>query len=579
MGNDTFRISVGEYTGDLFGQGGNDEFVISVAYTGSLDGGAGDDTFVISAPLMGTMAGETGSITGGTGTDTLDVTGLEGPATPVTVFIDSMDDTGNGGRVAIRNEVTVADTQESLDMIGEEDITRIADIAGIDKLNGGPSTATGGSFLVVLPEDHAMSDDPAAFNKDLVINPVEGSTTEGTQITLPDLTEFAGAVLIGGTAAPPMLLGGPDAPEAPEAERVLPPLAVVMRTVEANTLTLEGPVGTRGSLVLMGSNIMLAADVAAGVDGTPDEEGTLLEAGRVPPSRAALESGEGSEEEVILLAVGSVRQDALPAAEIDGPGDIVVILPDGSVESERTIYAGSGVIIAEGGVENSTDLVLFFDGGDLQFAVSGLRFSSSSPSLLSRALGADLSPRIQTFIGMDGLGLSAVSFLITFFNPATNLTTVRPVTAIDVGLFEEELSLFSTIGQGIALYLSQCEEEEGCIPSITEEEVQQLIELLQTRIAQLRQLLMGRVSESARQRIFELIAGYKEELENFQKYLRDVKSFYGEGIDQEFEDEFSPESESNEEASSQDEPVEGRRQEQGTIEAMLSPMGVAPGTG
>ncbi|MDD9817605.1 MAG: hypothetical protein OXU61_05670, partial [Gammaproteobacteria bacterium] len=46
---------------------------------------------------------------------------------------------------------------------------------------------------------------------------------------------------------------------------------------------------------------------------------------------------------------------------------------------------------------------------------------------------------------------------------------------IDPSLFEESIQLFTTIGKGLALYLSQCEEWEGCVPPLELEELEGLI--------------------------------------------------------------------------------------------------------
>jgi hypothetical protein len=55
-------------------------------------------------------------------------------------------------------------------------------------------------------------------------------------------------------------------------------------------------------------------------------------------------------------------------------------------------------------------------------------------------------------------------------NPAADLTADEEL-GIDEGLFEEDLTLFGVIGNGVALALAQCEEHAGCAPNVTEEEL------------------------------------------------------------------------------------------------------------
>ena len=63
-------------------------------------------------------------------------------------------------------------------------------------------------------------------------------------------------------------------------------------------------------------------------------------------------------------------------------------------------------------------------------------------------------------------------------NPATALIGLETLAFVDVGLFEEELTLYGQIGNGIGLALAQCEEQEGCAPNVTEEELNNIISSL-----------------------------------------------------------------------------------------------------
>jgi len=214
-----------------------------------------------------------------------------------------------------------------------------------------------------------------------------------------------------------------------------PPLAVRAASIDAARVTVESAVAVPGTLVLLAGDIVLAADIAAGAS-SPDN----------------LASAAGSEQEAILVAVNG------KVGSLGGTGDIEVS------NGVRRIYAGSAVLIADGGIANARQLEMELAGGDLQFAVSPGSFFSSTLSLLSRARGINLSSSLQQYI--TDLGLAAVGFLVTFNNPASNLTQTEEITSIDLALLEEELALFSAIGQGLALSLSQCEELEGCAPDV-----------------------------------------------------------------------------------------------------------------
>src|SRR5690606_9246283 len=80
-------------------------------------------------------------------------------------------------------------------------------------------------------------------------------------------------------------------------------------------------------------------------------------------------------------------------------------------------------------------------------------------------------------------------------------------------------------------------ELEGCAPDITQEELVELIAQLEGRIAELERRLAEADSAGERSRIEKLLAGYREELENFRTYQQQLAEYLG-GADELGEDEF-----------------------------------------
>ena len=72
-------------------------------------------------------------------------------------------------------------------------------------------------------------------------------------------------------------------------------------------------------------------------------------------------------------------------------------------------------------------------------------------------------------------------------------------------MFEEELTLYGQIGNGIGLALAQCEEQEGCAPNVTEEELNNIISSLEARVVELQRRLVDTTNEDSRSELEELI--------------------------------------------------------------------------
>jgi len=138
----------------------------------------------------------------------------------------------------------------------------------------------------------------------------------------------------------------------------------------------------------------------------------------------------------------------------------------------------------------------------------------------SNAVSVDFDPNDLAIIASLGLNLQAVQ--VVFSNPASALTGLETVT-LDSGLFEEDLSVFGVIGNGIAMSLDQCEEIEGCAPNITQEELDGFIVQLEGRIEEIgRRLASGAIDSEDGQR---LLAGFRHELANFNTYKRQLQAF------------------------------------------------------
>ncbi|MDD9824331.1 MAG: hypothetical protein OXU43_04065, partial [Gammaproteobacteria bacterium] len=532
-GADAFTVN-GAHTGDLLGGSGADTFALSASLTGSVSGEGGADTFELNAggnvsmDIFGGSEGDTfrfdgggvaRAVDGGAGGDTLDMSLLAGP---LTIY---MDRTGGcaraSGCVLLRTDSPLTPAAPMIEAI-------LATYASIEFLQGSVAAPDAGAYLAVLP---------ASVGGELVINPVSSDPpVDGvTRIQLPDLQGFPGPVLIGGTQSPPLAFPG-------EMEPLPPPLAVrdaagasAAASIDAARVTVESAIVVPGTLVLMAGDIVLEADIAAGASG-PDD----------------LESAAGSEQEAILVAVND------KVGSLGGTGDIEVI------NGERRIYAGSAALVTDRGIVNARQLVMELAGGDLQFAVSPGAFVSSTLSLLSRARGINLSSSLQQYI--TDLGLAAVGFLVTFNNPASNLTQTEEITSIDLALLEEELALFSAIGQGLALSLSQCEELEGCAPDVDEVQLDGIIEDLEARVQELQDYLdTATATERAREKAEQLLEEYQEELEDFLNYRREFRALFAGGEEDGLDDDGLPEEdfsfgEDDEETLPEEEPIPVREE-------------------
>lgn len=232
-------------------------------------------------------------------------------------------------------------------------------------------------------------------------------------------------------------------------------------------------------------------------------------------------------DELIMVAQGSD-----PAAN-SNDGDITF---GGAGGTPNIIDAGNTILVAENTVNNLSGAR--FVGDTISVSVDADQAENvEDPAAGTTASPADPSAAILAAIN-NALGFAVAAVDITVPNPASALIGLQEIAFIDVGLFEEELTLFGIIGNGIALSLAQCEEVEGCAPNVTEEELNELIAALEARIDELNLRLADATDAVAIAELEALIAGFEQELNNYRNYLADLKDFLEGGEEEEFAEDF-----------------------------------------
>ncbi|SFC26187.1 hypothetical protein SAMN05660443_1965, partial [Marinospirillum celere] len=306
-------------------------------------------------------------------------------------------------------------------------------------------------------------------------------TLGASDLVLPDLSEHTGVLVIGGLLEPE------------NNQSLLPLVGTTRTTVNTNRLRINEPVNVGSDLIFLGSDIELNSNIT-------------------------------TQRSVTFISVGD---SSTTANNLTGQGDLLV-------NGQRTVTASNGRIIAANGITNSDSLLLNFNGGDFELAVSAERQDASQPSQASSAVGVDLSDNTRRYIEQS-LGLELVSVSVSFVNPAAAILGVRAIEVIDIALFEEDLTLFGRLGEGVALAFAQCEEVEGCTPDVTQEELTASIDELDTRIQQLEAELETTSNPERHQQLEELLAGYRTQKDEFAAYLSDLQDFTG------FEDQLADE--------------------------------------
>ena len=301
----------------------------------------------------------------------------------------------------------------------------------------------------------------------------------------------------------------------------------------ADQITIREPLETAGgNVALVGSNIVFA----------PTNVVTDVVVGRTAPP---VNGGIG---EVALIALGTQLQ---PGNDGAGSLDATGLIRASDAQLVR-IRSGQALLASTDAVENSENIILSLGGGPVivtqgPTAQSNVSFnvqSSANPnsgidpntlSILSTVAGLIAGTATGSFTGVTG----AQQPIVTIFNPAAVLTILQAVSFLDASAFEEELSLFGIIGEGIAQSLDQCEDAEGCAPSVTEEELEGFINELSERVSRIEGMMStGEIDPGEGQ---PLLAGYREELQAFMDYRTELQAYLARQEADEFGDDFGDE--------------------------------------
>ena len=207
----------------------------------------------------------------------------------------------------------------------------------------------------------------------------------------------------------------------------------------------------------------------------------------------------------IIDATGVADAVTLKASNLGPDVPAVTFVAGDRLVDSRKIFLS----VSRGEVDVATG-----SGFALQFNIRSDSRDTGTSELFDAFLNEFLDPR----------GLQVDTSQTFSVNPAVSLVGVT-TAFLDLGLFEEELTLYGQIGTGIALSLSQCEEQEDCAPSVTEEELVAIIDDLQQRIRVLEEELAGIADDRNRSRIEGLMVGYRDELENFIRYQQSLAAF------------------------------------------------------
>ena len=316
----------------------------------------------------------------------------------------------------------------------------------------------------------------------LTIPGIQGQNLDvGRDLKLPtDMRDYRGHLIIGGRLTP---------------EGILPwyHRDVTDIRVHVPRLTVSRAIETGGPVTLLGGDLDLNANIQTG------GQLGLLATG---PNQPGLAGSRG-----LIRAGGRIR---------------LTVPPEG-VPAGRPAAA----FIAVGGFRNAFDINLRLGRRELDLASSqgAVGFDPRS-----RFTDQTTDPDFRAFVSRLGAVLGTNRSLnlqlaqAFAFNPASRLTGIEALAFIDLSLFGQELTLFGAIGTGIALSLSQCEEQYGCAPNVTLEELDTLIEQLTARIAELERRLLE-ADEAERATIEAQLAGYREELQNFKDYRETLRRY------------------------------------------------------
>ena len=404
-GDDVINHNSGTLTGNVDSGIGNDTVSIASNLTGSLTTGAGNDNVTITSNLNGSLTTDAGddtvvissTITGttntGDGNDTVTVNNGANLASSVNSGAGNDTFNFNGGSVS--GALTAGTGDNTYNHNGGA-VTSAINVTGNDILNhrngvqfGNSLTGTG-AFQVANANGNVATD--------LII---------GTDYLVPDVSAFAGHYIIGGTI---------DTPDLP---------LDGSKTVDINTalMTVESPILTNGDITLLAQNITLAS---------PNNN--------TPGIRARGPGPTGGQ--VTLVAAG----DGTTGGNITGPDT-----------GFFQLQGGFGLFVATNNIINGNQLNLDFDQQDIVISLGEGQEAPTIGQLDANVTEGD--DNVTGFlsgatINIAGFGVTAlnveVNLDVSQANLAGNLIGLEQLAFIDVGLFEEDLSLFGVIGNGVA---------------------------------------------------------------------------------------------------------------------------------
>ena len=275
-----------------------------------------------------------------------------------------------------------------------------------------------------------------------------------------------------------------------------------IRSAPADYLTVSESLLTGGDVVLIGSTVDFS-------------KGRNIMVGAGNP-------GEGT---IVVMALG----DKVQAGNNGLAGRVTlgnIAAPSGA--NKVTFTGGRVMLAATNEVDNSQNIVMNLGGGEVLVA-QGARATKTRVdfNVLSRAQNSTINVT-DTGLIKSLTALGAPQNLLqntraSFPNPAAILTILQAVAFVDSSLFEEDLTLFGVIGDGIAKSLDQCEDAEACAPSVTQEQLTALIDGLTARIAALeRSLATGDISAAKGD---ALLSQYRSELASYLDYQQQLRAY------------------------------------------------------
>ena len=364
-----------------------------------------------------------------------------------------------------------------------------------DDVTAGALDMSGAGQLIIAGNSPTLYVDPANLTFPnrmtgtgaLTIPGIRGQTLDVGQDLKPpaNMRGYRGHLIIGGRltreGAMPYYSYSPDVTD-------------IQAHVHVPRLTVSRAIATGGPVTLLGGDLDLNANIQTG-----GQLGLLA----IGPNQEGLTGSTG----LIRAGAGRVR---------------LTVPPEG-VPTGRPAAA----IIAVGGFRNASNINLALNLREVDVA-SGQSSVGFDPGSLITDRTTD--PDFRAFVSRLGrvlgtsrpLGLQLAQAFA--FNPASRLTGAEALTFIDLSLFGQELTLFGAIGTGIALSLSQCEEQYGCAPNVTLEELDTLIEQLTARIEELERRLLE-ADEAEKATIEAQLADYRAERQNFEAYRETLKRY------------------------------------------------------